>query len=428
MTLALVTLLLFVLLLCRMPVAFAMGVSGIVALMVQMGVPAAMSMLERIVFDTTSAFILVAIPLFILMAELLTAGDMTRRAVLACQAWLGHMRGGLALATLGTAVLLAALVGSSTASSATMASSAYPEMKKHAYDDRLSTAIVSVGGTLAILIPPSIILIIYGVMTETSIGKLFLAGVGPGLLTAAMLAATIMIMARRPGMAPPASRFDLRTAVSASFTIWPVVALLVGLMLVIYFGVASPTEAAALGAFAALLLALSQRGFAGRVLAGTFGRAVQTTVMIVTIIYCSQIFSSYLVFTRVTQDFIAIIQASGLPAPLILLAVLAVLLVLGFFLDQLAILSLTLPLLFPLMMALKYDPVWFGIIMTKTVEIGLLTPPLGLNVYVTASQTGVPIKTVFRGVMPFLAAEAVTLSLLVLFPQITLWLPGQMGF
>jgi len=235
------------------------------------------------------------------------------------------------------------------------------------------------------------------------------------------------VLARRRGMAPAASPFHLRSAVASSISVWPVVALLVGLMVVIYAGVASPTEAGALGAAGALLLVSAQRSVTFGGLSRSFGRAVQTTVMIVTIIYCSQIFSSYLVFTRITQDFIAVIQTSGLPPEVILVAVLAVVLILGFFLDQLAILSLTLPLLFPLMMALKYDPIWFGIIITKTVEIGLLTPPLGLNVYVTASQTGVPLQTVFRGVVPFLVAEMIVLALLVTFPEISLWLPGQMG-
>ncbi|MCP1337035.1 TRAP transporter large permease [Futiania mangrovi] len=428
MTLVLVTLVLFALLLGRMPVAFAMAIAGLIGLTEQMGWTVAISILERLVFESTSAFILVAIPLFILMAELLTAGDITRRTVIACQAWIGHLKGGLAFATVGAAVLLAALVGSSTASSATMATSAYPEMKKFKYDDRLSTAVVSVGGTLAILIPPSIVLIFYGVLTETSIGNLFLAGVLPGLLTAAGFVVTIMIRARRQGMAPPAEAFEMRRALRSSVSIWPVMLLIFGMMGAIYSGIASPTEAAALGASGALILALTQREMNRSKLFEAFSRSVQTTVMIVTIIYCSHVFSGYLVFTRVTPDVIEMVQQSGLPPSLILFVVLVLILFLGFFLDQIAIMGLTLPLVFPLMMALGYDPLWFGIVITKTVEIGLLTPPLGLNVYVTASRTGVALNTVFRGVMPFLLAELVVLALLVFFPDITLWLPEQVGF
>ncbi|MDX5361298.1 MAG: TRAP transporter large permease [Alphaproteobacteria bacterium] len=428
MTLAIVTLVLFALLLGRMPVAFAMAIAGLIGLTSQMGWGVAISILERLVFESTSAFILVAIPLFILMAELLTAGDITRRTVIACQAWIGHVKGGLAFATVGAAVLLAALVGSSTASSATMATSAYPEMKKFKYDDRLSTAVVSVGGTLAILIPPSIVLIFYGVLTETSIGNLFLAGVLPGLLTAAGFVVTIMIRSRRHGMAPPAEQFELRRAVRSSVGIWPVMLLIFGMMGAIYSGIASPTEAAALGASGALILALTQREMNRSKFFEAFSRAVQTTVMIVTIIYCSHIFSGYLVFTRVTPEIIETVQQSGLPPSVILFIVLVLILFLGFFLDQIAIMGLTLPLVFPLMMALGYDALWFGIVITKTVEIGLLTPPLGLNVYVTASRTGVPLNTVFRGVMPFLLAELVVLALLVFFPDITLWLPEQVGF
>ena len=322
MTLAIVTLVLFALLLGRMPVAFAMAIAGLIGLTSQMGWGVAISILERPIFESTSAFILVAIPLFILMAELLTAGDITRRTVIACQAWIGHVKGGLAFATVGAAVLLAALVGSSTASSATMATSAYPEMKKYKYDDRLSTAVVSVGGTLAILIPPSIVLIFYGVLTETSIGNLFLAGIMPGLLTAAGFVVVIMIRSRRHGMAPQAEKFDLPRAVRSSIGIWPVMLLIFGMMGAIYSGIASPTEAAALGASGALILALTQRAMNRSKFFEAFSRAVQTTVMIVTIIYCSHLFSGYLVFTRVTPEIIETVQQSGLPPSLILFVVL----------------------------------------------------------------------------------------------------------
>ncbi|MGE0725723.1 MAG: TRAP transporter large permease subunit, partial [Alphaproteobacteria bacterium] len=250
---------LFALILLRMPIAFAMGLAGAAGMAVQVGVPATLSLFERVVFEGTSHFILVAIPLFILMAELMTAGGITTKAVAACQAWLGHFRGGLAIATVGAAVMLAALIGSSTASSATMASSAYPEMKRLRYHDRLSAAIVSVGGTLAVMIPPSIIFIVYGVLTETSIGKLFMAGVVPGLLTAAGFIPAVILIARRPGMAPAGGPFDLRHAIRRSHTIWPMCALIVLVIATIYTGAASPTEAGAVGAAGALLIALLQR-------------------------------------------------------------------------------------------------------------------------------------------------------------------------
>ena len=426
MTLSLIFLLLFVLLILRMPIAFAMGISGFLGMALHIGWMPALSILDRTIFESTSAFILVSIPLFILMAEFMSAGNMTQRTVSACQAWLGHMRGGIAIATVGAAVILAALVGSSTASSATMASSAFPEMKRHGYADRLSASIVSVGGTLAVLIPPSIVLIVYGVLTETSIGKLFIAGIIPGLLTAGGLVITVMLLARKPGLAPAGEEFSLQNAISKSRMFWPILILLVLVIASIYTGFSSPTEAGAIGAAGALLLALSQRTMTMLRFSGSLSATVRITVMIMAIVFCSMILSNYLVMTRVTQDIIVATKNSGLPPMAILFAIVGLLLILGMFLDQLAILSLTLPLTFPVITALGFDPVWFGIIVTKTVEIGLLTPPLGLNAYVTASQTGVPLKIVFRGIIPFLVAEVIILFILLLFPIIVTWLPSQM--
>ena len=422
----LVVALLFVLMLLRMPVAFAMGSSAVVGLMVHFGPGPALSILERAVFEKTSSFILVAIPLFILMAELLTAGNMTRKAIVACQAWVGHVRGGLAVATVGSAVMLAALVGSSTASAATMAASAFPEMRRYNYDDRLSSAVVCVGGTLAVMIPPSIVLVVYGILTETSIGQLFIAGIVPGLLTAAGMVLTILILARIDGLAPAGAPFQLRTALRESRGIWSVVVLVILVIAAIYTGAASPTEAGALGVMGALILGLCQRALCPRSISSGLSRAVRTTVMIVAIIFCSAIFANYLVFTQITQGVIVAVESSGLPSWAILLIMVGMLLLLGMVLDQLAILSLTMPLAFPIATSLGYDPVWFGIIVTKTVEIGLLTPPLGLNVYVTAGQTGLPLSTVFRGTLPFILLEIVVLAILLLLPELTLWLPNMM--
>ncbi|MCR9275644.1 MULTISPECIES: TRAP transporter large permease [Mameliella] len=410
----------------RVPIAFAMGISGTIGLAAQLGPRPAFAVLERTFFDTSASFILVAIPLFILMAELLTAGDVTRRAIIACQAWIGHVKGGLAMATVAASVILAALVGSSTASTAAMSASAFPQMRAHRYSDRLAAAVVSVGGTLAVVVPPSIVLVVYGVLTETSIGKLFIAGIIPGLLTATGLAVVIKIIAETTDQAPKGDPFVLKTAVKESRHVIPMVLLMVAVIGAIYGGIASPSEAAALGVMGSLLIVLAQRTLSFVQFNNSISSSIRATVMIVAIVACSAIFSNYLAFTRITHSMLEFVAVTEMPREVIMGIIILVLLVMGMFMDQLAILSLAMPLAFPTAMALDYDPIWFGIVVTKTVEIGLLTPPLGLNAYVAASQTRVPLGTIFRGILPFLAMEVLVLILLLCFPQITLFLPDLM--
>jgi len=418
--------LLALLMVFRMPIAFAMGISGFIGLALQLGPRPALSVLERTFFDSSSSFILVAIPLFILMAELLTAGDVTRRAIVACQNWIGHFKGGLAMATVGASVILAALVGSSTASTAAMAASAYPEMRRHNYSRRLAAAVVSVGGTLAVVVPPSIVLVVYGVLTETSIGKLFIAGIMPGLLTAAGLAVVIKIIAHTTDQAPKGEPFELRRAVRTSRQVIPMMILLFLVIGAIYGGIASPSEAAALGVMGALIIVVVQRTISFASFNRSVSMSIRATVMIVAIVACSAIFSNYLAFTRITHGLLQFVATTEMSRTTIMAIIILALLVMGMFMDQLAILSLAMPLAFPIAMALEFDPVWFGIVVTKTVEIGLLTPPLGLNAYVAAAQTGVPLSRIFRGIVPFLVMEIVILLVLLAFPQITLWLPGLM--
>lgn len=410
----------------RMPIAFAMGLAGFIGLAVQLGSRPALAVLERTFFDSSSSFILVAIPLFILMAELLTAGDVTRRAIVACQGWVGHVKGGLAMATVGAAVILAALVGSSTASTAAMAASAYPEMRNHNYSRRLAAAVVSVGGTLAVVIPPSIVLVVYGVLTETSIGQLFIAGIIPGLLTAVGLAVVIKIIAHTTDQAPKGPPFELKKAVNASRHVLPMTALLLLVIGAIYGGHTSPSEAAALGVMGSLIIVIAQRSISFASLNRSISNTIRATVMIVAIVACSAIFSNYLAFTRITHMLLEFVATTELSRGTIMAIIMLTLLVMGMFMDQLAILSLAMPLMFPIAMALDFNPVWFGIVVTKTVEIGLLTPPLGLNAYVAAAQTGVPLGRIFRGLVPFIVVELFILLLLLLFPQITLWLPSLM--
>jgi len=415
-----------ILMIIRLPIAFAMGIAGASGLAMQIGTRPALSVLERTFFDTASSFVLVAIPLFILMAEVLTSGDVTRRAIVACQSWIGHVKGGLAMATVGASVLLAALVGSSTASTAAMSTSAFPEMRRHRYNDRLSSAVVSVGGTLAVVVPPSIVLVVYGVLTETSIGKLFIAGVIPGILTALSLAFVIKVIAHRTDYAPEGEPFELGKAVGTSIYVVPMILLIVAVIGAIYLGLTSPSEAAALGVLGSIVVCVFQRTFRPKAFGGALSNAVKATVMIVAIVACSAIFANYLTFTRVTQTILEAVTTSELPRYAILMFMILVLLVMGMFMDQLAILSLSMPLAFPAAMALDFDPVWFGIIVTKTVEIGLLTPPLGLNACVASAQTRVPLATIFRGLIPFIVMEVAILALLIAFPEITLWLPNLM--
>ncbi|PLX37043.1 MAG: C4-dicarboxylate ABC transporter permease [Hyphomicrobiales bacterium] len=410
----------------RVPIAFAMGLAGTLGIVVQLGPRPALAVLERTFFDSSSSFILVAIPLFILMAELLTAGDVTRRAIVACQSWIGHVKGGLAMATVAAAVILAALIGSSTASTAAMATSAFPEMRSHKYSNRLAAAVVSVGGTLAVVVPPSIVLVVYGVLTETSIGKLFIAGIFPGLLTAVGLAVVIKIIAHTTDQAPEGDPFVLKKAVKDSRHIIPMILLMFAVIGAIYGGIVSPSEAAALGVMGSLVIVILQRSLSFLDFNRSVSSSIRATVMIVAIVACSAIFSNYLAFTRITHGLLEFVAATDMSREMVMGIIILVLLVLGMFMDQLAILSLTMPLAFPTAMALDFNPIWFGIIVTKTVEIGLLTPPLGLNAYVAAAQTQVPLKTIFRGIVPFLLMEIVILALLLAFPQITLFLPDLM--
>jgi len=427
LTFLLILVLLAVLMVFRMPIAFAMGISGFIGLALQLGFNPAMAVLERAFFDTSASFILVSIPLFILMAELLTAGDVTRRAIIACQNWVGHFKGGLAMATVAASVLLAALVGSSTASTAAMAASAFPEMKRHKYHDSLAAAVVSVGGTLAVVVPPSIVLVVYGVLTETSIGKLFIAGIVPGLLTAAGLCTVIKIIAHRTDYAPKGDPFKFGKAVRSSVNVFPIALLITAVIGAIYGGIASPSEAAALGVMGSLIVVLAQGTISIPGMGKSVSGAIRATVMIVAIIACSAIFSNYLAFTRVTQNLLEFVSNTEMPREVILAMMVLILLLMGMFMDQLAILSLAMPLAFPTAMALGYDAVWFGIIVTKTVEIGLLTPPLGLNAYVAGAQTGVPLGAIFKGVIPFLIMEIAVLIVLIMIPDLTLYLPGLMG-
>jgi C4-dicarboxylate transporter, DctM subunit len=420
--------LLFVLLLNAMPVAFAMLVAGSVGLYMVGGIFPLVGVLKSGPYEHVASFTLSTLPMFVLVGEFLTAGRFTRDLFDTSQRWLGHIRGGMAYAAVAGGVLLSAISGSSAAAAAMLSSAAYPEMKRLGYADSFSTATLAVVGTLAIMIPPSIGLVLFGVFTETSVGALLIAGIGPGLLTAAGYVIAIRwAVGRRPELAPGVTpRATVGQKVSSLKQTWPVFLLLFGMVGGIYSGAITPTEVGAVGSLGALVLALVMRRMDWAAFRGALGAAARTSSMILTIIACSVVFGTFLTMTGATQSLIAQVQAWAVPPMVVLLCVLAFLLVLGFFLDQLAILVLTLPLVFPLLSGLGFDPVWLGVLYVKTAEIGFITPPMGLNGFVVAGATGVPARVVFRGIWPFIAAEAVILSLLVAFPSITLWLPSHL--
>jgi len=421
--------LLLFLLLFGMPVGFALLVSGSIGLLWITDPETLLGVMEIAPYEEIASFSLSAIPMFILMAEFLTAGKFTESIFSAFHRWLGHLRGGLISATVGGGVMLAAISGSSSASAGTLSSAAYPEMKRLGYDDGFSTGALAIVGTPALLIPPSIGLILYGIMTETSVKSLLQAGILPGILTACGYLATIYWRIKlNPDIAPIAQvKFSRKDKLRSLGNTWPVIVLMLLIFVMIYGGIVTPTEAGASGALLACLLGIFKRTLDFSGLQSALVNAVRISAMIFAIIIGSSIFGVFLTLTGVAQDLILSIEQSGLPTALILLAVLALYILLGFFLDQLAIIILTLPLVFPLMSSLDFNAVWLGIIIVKTAEIGLVSPPMGLNVFIVSNITRVSPVTVFRGVLPFLLMDLVVLALLVIFPDITLYIPQSIA-
>ncbi|TDK48127.1 TRAP transporter large permease [Antarcticimicrobium luteum] len=421
---------LFALLLNGAPVAFAMLIAGAAGLYLTGGYYPLVGILKTGPYEHVASYTLTTLPMFILMAEFLTAGRFTRDLFAASDKWLGHLRGGIAYSAIAGGVLLAAISGSSSAAAGTLSAAAYPEMKRFGYDTRFSTAVLAVVGTLAIMVPPSIGLVFYGIITETSVGKLLVAGFLPGAVTAIGYALSINFqIRRRPEIAPrSAARAPRADRLESLRSVWPVLGLMLLIIVSIYSGVITPTEIGAVGALMALALAILMGRVGPRQIGNALANATRNSAMILSIIACAAVFGAFITLTGVTQELLLAIQSSGVNRYLVLCAVLLLLFVLGFFLDQIAILVLTMPLVFPLLAGLDFDPVWLGIIFVKTAEIGLITPPMGLNVFIVSSTTDVPARLVFKGIWPFVATEFMVLGLLIAVPAISLWLPALAGF
>ena len=421
--------LLFALLAGGMPIGFAMGLSAFLGTLLLIDADAALALLGQTVYETALTYGLSVIPMFVLMGYIAGEAGLNESLYRACNAWLGHRRGGLALATIAGCGAFAAICGSSLATAATMAQIALPEMRRYKYADELATGAVAAGGTIGILIPPSVIMVIYGLLTETSISALFLAGIVPGILTVAGFMAAISIVTRiNPKLGPPAARTPMRERLKALRSVWGTAALFLVVIGGLYIGVFSPTEAASVGAVGAFVLGLINRKSPRQLLATTLIDTVKTTAMIFTVLTGAILFNNFLILASVPNLVSDWIGALPLGKTAVLLVIIGMYFVLGCLLDSLAMILLTIPIVFPIVKALNYDPVWFGIIIVMVVELGLITPPIGMNVFVIKGITkDVPLETIFRGVTPFIIAQIILILILIAVPSIALWLPSTMA-
>lgn len=418
-----VCLLLAGLIVVGMPIAYAMGIAGAIGLYLVGGMDAMLGILSTAPYRNAASWTLTAVPLFVFMAEVLSASRMSSDMFESANKWFGHLPGGLAIAAIFTTAGFGAVSGSSTAATATMARTAVPEGLKLGYDAGMMTGAVAAAGTLAILIPPSIVMVIYGLLTETSIGALFVAGILPGLaMTAAYTVAVVVWVRRNPANMPPSIRYVWTEKFASLRHLWHVVVLFLVVVGSMYGGVVTVTEAATMGAVGALVIgAFILRRLSWRGLSEALERTIRTTAMIFAIVIGAHIFSYFLTMTLATQKLVGFVAALDVPRVVILAILIGIYLILGCLMDQLAILVLTVPIVFPLMMHLGYDAVWFGILLTMTVEIGLITPPLGMNIFVVSSITGVPLREIFRGVIPFVLAAIMVLLVFAAFPGLVTW-------
>ena len=431
MTEALVGLgLMMVLALLRIPIALAMGLIGFlgVAYMRDWNFAPAMAMVETKVYETGRNYTLSVIPLFILMGNLVTRAGMSQELFRAAYAFVGHLRGGLAMATVVACAGFGAICGSSIATAATMAKVAYPSMKGLGYSDRLSTGSIAAGGTLGILIPPSTLMVIYGVMTETNIGKMFAAGILPGILATILLCLAVQwTVFRDPASGPRGEKSTWRARLRAIEGVWAVALLFVVVMGGIYGGVFTATEGAGIGAFGALCIALARRALTWRTLLDALVESGRTTAMLFVILTGALMFAEFVNYTTMPNDLKTLVTTLNLSPIMVITAICIIYVLLGTAMEELSMILLTVPVFFPLVVHLGFDPIWFGILVIVVVEIGLISPPVGMNLFVLkALLPEVPTSTLFRGVLPFVVADVIRLGILIAFPAISLWLPSMM--
>lgn len=411
------------LLLLGVPVAFSMAFSGVIGIAMVTTPEVAFAMLQTGPYREAATYVLITIPMFILMAELITKGKLANDIFSALTIWSGRLPGGAVIATIFASAGLGAICGSSAAAASTMGRVAIPELKRLGYSPHFSVGSVAVAGTLAIMIPPSTGLILYAIMSGTSIGGMLLAGILPGILTAVAYAVVAFFLSRRAiarGEAQRGDAYPFMKKLRAVSTLWPFAILIIAVLVGIYTGAVSAIEASALGAAVALLILIVLRRITRAEFVDAVAGTARLSSMIFMIIIGAALFGHFLTVAKVPSMLVDALVGAGWADWLILAAILFAVFLMGFFMDQIAILSLALPLVFPVVVELGYDPIWFGILFVALAEIGLVTPPMGLNVFVAAAAGGETVETGFRGVWPYVAMQLVVLALLIAFPQISL--------
>ena len=419
---------LIALLYSKMPVGFAMGFLGLIGFSYVVSFDAGLNLLARDVWDVFSSYNLTVIPLFVFMGQIAFHAGISRRLYDSAYVLLGHRRGGLAMTTVGACAGFSAICGSTNATAATMATVALPEMKRYGYDMGLATGTVAAAGSLGILIPPSVIFIVYGILTEQSIGKLFAAGILPGILLCFLFLFTIHLrVLKNPSLAPPGPKSNIREKFRSFAGILETLLLFALVMGGIFFGIFTPTEAAAIGAFMTLLIAIIRRQLYWKGFIQSLADTTKISCMIMVIVTGAVIFGHFMAITRIPYLLADYVSSLPLPPHAIIGVIIFVYLIGGCFMDALAMIMLTIPIFFPVVQKLGFDPIWFGVVIVLITEMGVITPPVGINVYVVYGVArDVPLEKIFRGVFPMLISLLVCNLLLILFPQIALWLPGLM--
>ncbi|MBN1381151.1 MAG: TRAP transporter large permease [Deltaproteobacteria bacterium] len=419
---------LILLMFLRIPVGFVMAVVGFLGFGWLVSWNASLSLLARDFFSQFNSYTLTVIPLFILMGQISHHSGISSRLFNAANKFMGHLPGGLAIATIWACAGFSAICGSTSATAATMASVTLPQMQKYRYDPSLATGVVAAGGSLGVLIPPSTIFIVYGIMTEQSVGKLFMAGILPGIILTLMFILTIFIWTRlRPGLCEQAPRASWSERISSLSGVIETLILFILVMGGLFVGFFTPTEASAVGALGTVVIAFVGGHLSWSNLIRSLAETTRISCMIMIIVAGATVFGHFLAVTTMPAQIGIWVSELNLPSPVIIGLVILIYLLLGCLMDSLAMIMLTIPIFYPVILALGYDPIWFGVVIVIVAEMGVITPPIGINAYVVAGVArDVPIHIIFKGTVHMLAAQLATAFLLLLFPKLALYLPSLM--